>query len=124
MSGNKIGALESVRREDSTRKLMNGLSFTVEKLDERYNCDPVNRIIEVDETTPGKPEKRPVSSSERESDSDPRSHAPSLNPQVSDVRQFAPNYDDLHGYLELYRWSSPPFLLFIQLHQRNQRIGL
>ena len=35
------------------------------------------------------------------SDSDPRSHAPSLNPQISDVKQFAPNYDDLHGYLEL-----------------------
>ena len=39
--------------------------------------------------------------SEESSDSDPRSHAPSLNPQISDVKQFAPNYDDLHGYLEL-----------------------
>ena len=36
----------------------------------------------------------------RSSDSNPRSNAPSLNPQVSDVKQFAPNYDDLHGYLE------------------------
>ena len=105
-----------------------GLSFTVDKTEMRpYNSND-NKIVEVDETE--SPVKKPAYShnggggasrqirkyptigaenednsshsrqESRSSDSNPRSNAPSLNPQISDVKQFAPNYDDLHGYLE------------------------
>ena len=127
----RIGVLSSVTKSHSSnRKLMNGCSFTVEKLDLRnFSNSSENRIIEVEEPveTPavgGKTSPKPLTNSTQIASSDHVSHlnikasresnssdsnpesgssheaAPSLNPQVADVKQFAPNYDDLHGYPE------------------------
>ena len=93
---------ETTRKDDSTRKLTRGLSFIVDKIDDKNSTN--NRIIEVEECSPAVFNRENTfkkRSSSDESDSDLRSsNAPSMNPQVDDVRQFAPNYDDLHGYME------------------------
>ena len=48
---NRLGVLESVRRVSTTRSLIKGVSFTVERIDEgkaSYNSSE-HRIIEVEE---------------------------------------------------------------------------